>query len=367
MKILTVVGARPQFIKAAMVSRALSAYNTGQVAGSLLREVLVHTGQHYDEYMSSVFFQDLQIPAPAYHLGIGSGSHGRQTGLMLEGLERVMEQERPDMVLVYGDTNSTLAGSLAAGKLHIPVAHVEAGLRSYNRAMAEEINRVLTDHLSALLFCPTAHAVKNLSLEGIVKGVHLVGDVMAEALEASLPLARSRSTVLARLSLEPKTYHLATVHRAENTDQKENLERILWALVRLDCPVVFPCHPRTQKMIEQFGLVSVLEGSRVRLVEPVGYLEMLCLEADAAVILTDSGGVQKEAFWLGVPCVTLRNETEWVETLEDARNVTVGTHPEAILAAVRQHQEERGRFSRLSLESYREAGRRIVAHLVAAT
>lgn len=343
MKLLTVVGARPQFVKAAMLSRAIPAFNEGCGGESPIREVLVHTGQHYDAHMSAVFFEELKLPSPDYHLEIGSGPHGRQTGRMLEALEAVMEKEKPDYVVVYGDTNSTLAGGLAACKLHIPVAHVEAGLRSFNRAMPEEINRVVVDHLSTLLFCPTILAVKNLSCEGIVKGVHLVGDVMYEILRESLPLAKSRSRILRRLALQPKTYNLLTVHRAENTDQPERLTSILEAVARLDRPTVFPCHPRTKKMIEQFGLMPLTRAPRVRMIEPVSYLDMLHLEAEAALILTDSGGVQKEACWLGVPCVTLRDETEWAETVESGWNVVAGTDTEAVCSAVRRQADSRHR------------------------
>jgi UDP-N-acetylglucosamine 2-epimerase (non-hydrolysing)/UDP-GlcNAc3NAcA epimerase len=341
MKILTVIGARPQFIKAAPVSRAILALNAARAGREGIVEVLVHTGQHYDREMSDVFFQELNLPEPAYHLGVGAGPHGRQTGRMLEGVERVLELERPDLVLVYGDTNSTLAGALAAGKLGIPIVHVEAGLRSFNRAMPEELNRVVTDHLSTHLFCPTSLAVKNLSCEGIVKGVHLVGDVMREVLMLSLPIARARSQVLARLSLQPKTYGLVTVHRAENTDVRERLAGILQALARLDRPAVFPCHPRTKKMVEQFGLAPLLESSSARVIEPLSYFDMLRLESEAAVILTDSGGMQKEACWLGVPCVTLRDETEWVETVEAGWNRLAGADPAAIVAATRAALEAR--------------------------
>ncbi len=334
MKILTLIGARPQFIKAAPVSRAIRSFNLGCTGAAAIVEVLVHTGQHYDREMSDVFFQELDLPEPAHHLGIGAGSHGQQTGRMLEGVERVLEMERPDLVLVYGDTNSTLAGALAAGKLRIPIAHVEAGLRSFNRAMPEELNRVVTDHLSAYLFCPTNLAVKNLSCEGIVKGVHLVGDVMYDVLRMSLPIAEARSQVLERLSLSPKAYDVVTIHRAGNTDVRERLAGILQALARLNRPAVFPCHPRTKKMIEQFGLAPLLSASRLRVIAPLSYLDMLRLESEAAVILTDSGGMQKEAYWLGVPCVTLRDETEWVETVEAGWNRLAGTDPGAIVAAM---------------------------------
>ncbi|GIX49588.1 MAG: UDP-N-acetyl glucosamine 2-epimerase [Candidatus Tectimicrobiota bacterium] len=326
MKVVSIVGARPQFIKCAPVSRALRA---------VASEVLVHTGQHYDAAMSEVFFRDLELPPPAYHLGVGSGSHAYQTGEMLKRIEAVLLAERPDWVLVYGDTNSTLAGALAAAKLHLPVAHVEAGLRSFNRAMPEEINRVLTDHLACLLLCPTETAVANLAREGLTAGVHLVGDVMYDALWDHLEVAERRSTILEQLGLEPRAYLVATVHRAENTDQPARLKALLVALERLaqeGYPVVFPVHPRTR---QQLAALDWRPGPRLHLLSPLPYLDMLRLEAAAAVILTDSGGVQKEAYWLQVPCVTLREETEWVETVHTGWNVLVGTDVARIVEAVR--------------------------------
>lgn len=333
MKVLTVVGARPQFIKAAVVSRAIPVFNESHHRDRRIQEVMVHTGQHYDDNMSAVFFQELNMPEPAHHLGVGSGSHGQQTARMLERLEPVMERERPDLVLVYGDTNSTLAGSLAAGKVRIPVAHVEAGLRSYNRAMPEEINRVVTDHLSALLFCPTDRAVKNLSCEGIVTGVHRVGDVMYDSLLYNLARADRRAGVLAELGLQQGQYGLATIHRAESTDRPETVTGILSSLGRLGLPIVVPLHPRTRAVLDAAGVGHV--SGPVRLIAPVSYHEMLILERHARLILTDSGGVQKEAFLLGIPCVTLRNETEWVETVEAGWNRVAGTAPDAVEAAAR--------------------------------
>ena len=338
MRVLTVVGARPQFIKAAVVSRAIPAFNAQAGHRRQIQEVLTHTGQHYDDKMSAVFFEELAIPAPAHHLGVGSGPHGQQTGRMLERLEQVLESERPDLVLVYGDTNSTLAGSLAASKLRIPVAHVEAGLRSYNRAMPEEINRVITDKLSALLFCPTDRAVKNLSCEGIVTGVHLVGDVMYDSLLYNLAKADRRAGVLAELGLQQGQYGLATIHRAETTDRPETVTGILSALGRLGLPIVVPLHPRTRAVLDAAGVGHVC--GPVRLIAPVAYHEMLILERHARLILTDSGGVQKEAFLLGVPCITLRNETEWVETVELGWNRLAGTDPEAIVMAAHGALEE---------------------------
>ena len=330
MKIVTVVGARPQFIKAAPVSRAL------REAG--LDEFLVHTGQHYDYAMSQVFFDELGLDTPDLDLNVGSGSHGRQTGQMLADLEDVMRVQAPDWVIVYGDTNSTLAGALAAVKLQIPVAHIEAGLRSFNRAMPEEHNRVLTDHCSDLLCCPTQTAVDNLAREGIARGVHLVGDPMYDAVLHFAARARLNSTILRDLGLTPKGYVLATVHRPYNTDQPGNLRSILRALADLDERVVFPVHPRTrQKLAELDGFfLTASVGANVCLTEPVGYLDMLCLEENARVILTDSGGVQKEAYFLQVPCVTLRPETEWVETVAAGWNVVVGTDRERIVEVVRK-------------------------------
>jgi UDP-GlcNAc3NAcA epimerase len=326
-KVLSIVGARPQFIKAAPVSRALR---------PAADEVLVHTGQHYDHQMSAIFFDDLGLPEPDYNLGIGSGSHGWQTGQMLIRVEEVLYTECPDWVLVYGDTNSTLAGALAAVKLHIPLAHVEAGLRSFNRQMPEEHNRVLTDHAADLLFCPTQTAVDNLAREGIAHGVHLVGDVMIDALLYNSTLAEEHSDLLARLDLEPGSYALATVHRPSNTDDPERLQAILTALCELQVPVIFPVHPRTRQRMAEFDLSVPEPGCQnVRLLEPLGYLDMLHLEKHARLILTDSGGVQKEAFFFAVPCVTLREETEWVETVDAGWNCLVGANRMAILQAAR--------------------------------
>lgn len=333
MNLLTVVGARPQFIKAAVISRAIQAFNERHLPGRRVQEVLVHTGQHYDDNMSAVFFQELGVPAPSHHLGVGSGPHGEQTGRMLEGLERVMRDERPDIVMVYGDTNSTLAGALAASKLGLPVAHVEAGLRSFNRTMPEEINRVVTDHLSALLLCPTARAVKNLSCEGITAGVYLVGDVMYDSLLFNLRRAEQRAGILERLGRRPGEYALATIHRAENTDRPVTLRTLIATLGNLSLPVVLPLHPRTKAALQAAEVGEAQE--HVLMVPPVSYHEMLILERHARVILTDSGGVQKEAFLLGVPCVTLRSETEWGETVDAGWNRLAGADPEAIVAATR--------------------------------
>ena len=309
-KILTVVGARPQFIKAAPVSHALAAVG--------LVEILVHTGQHFDALMSDVFFDELDIPKPSYNLEVNSLSHGAMTGRMLEKIEVAMLAEAPKMVLIYGDTNSTLAGALAAAKLHIPVAHVEAGLRSFNRRMPEEINRVVADHLSELLFCPTSTAVQNLRNEGISRGVHAVGDVMFDATIAAVNRAEGRSRILETLGIAPKSYAVATIHRQENTDEPKRFARVMTWLERTarEQLVVMPTHPRTRKLLESSGIK--LKG--VRLIEPLGYLDMAWLARHAAQIVTDSGGLQKEAYFHRVPCVTLRDETEWVETLEAGWN-----------------------------------------------
>ena len=308
MKIVSIIGARPQFIKAAAVTRALNSIAT-------IDHVLVHTGQHYDENMSEIFFEELDIPRPDYHLGIGSGTHGAQTGRMLKAIEQLMLQIAPDMVLVYGDTNSTLAGALAAVKLHIPVAHVEAGLRSFNRRMPEEINRVLTDHASDLLFAPTAAGVQNLKIEGISKDrIFLVGDVMYDISLRYGAQAEKQSLILKKLGLRSRHYVLATIHRAENTDSTERLRNIFEGLdlAAREIPVVIPLHPRTRQAVNRNGLM--LEHARI--IEPLGYLDMVMLEKNARLIATDSGGVQKEAFFYKVPCLTLRSETEWVELVE---------------------------------------------------
>jgi UDP-GlcNAc3NAcA epimerase len=323
MKVVTIVGARPQFIKAAPLSRVLRQHHT---------EILVHTGQHYDDNMSAVFFDELEIPRPDYNLGIGSGLHGAQTGAMLSSIEQVLVREQPDCVLIYGDTNSSLAGALAATKLFIRVAHVEAGLRSFNRRMPEEINRVVADHLSDLLLCPSQTAVDNLTNEGIRVGVHLVGDVMADALAFAAARATSRSNILERSKLTERGYLLATVHRPENTDNVSHLRNILAAFAEINETIIFPVHPRTRKALESAGLGTPSGG--LRLIDPVGYLDMVQLESSARMILTDSGGMQKEAYWLGVPCVTLRGETEWVETVQTGWNQIVGADRQRIVQAV---------------------------------
>lgn len=311
MKICTIVGARPQFIKAATVSRVVAHCDD-------IEEVIIHTGQHYDANMSENFFDELKIPTPAYNLNIGSGLHGLQTGKMLGDIESVLLKEKPDWVLVYGDTNSTLAGALAAAKLHIPVAHVEAGLRSFNRKMPEEINRITADHLSQLLFAPTDNGYQQLLKEGMAKEqIRNVGDVMFDATLFYNEFNANRETICEKQNLSPKSYALVTIHRAENTDNMTRLSHILGALSELssELDVLLPLHPRTRVMLESKNLLNSVKNS-IQLIEPVGYLDMLALEQSAQCIITDSGGVQKEAYFNKVPCITLRDETEWVELIK---------------------------------------------------
>ena len=335
MKIATVLGARPQFIKAAAVSRVMGQHKD-------FAEIVAHTGQHYDAGMSDIFFADLQIPTPRHNLGVGSAPHGAQTGSMLAKIEEILLLEKPDAVLVYGDTNSTLAGALAAVKLHIPVAHVEAGLRSFNRRMPEEINRELTDRISGWLFCPTEQAVVNLEAEQVTGNVYNTGDVMYDSYLHNLKRAEDASTILADLDLEEKDgaayYYLATVHRPENTDQTERLRSIFEALDSLDSPVVLPLHPRTAKILKE---ESIQVGEAIRLVEPLSYLDMCLLEKRAQIILTDSGGLQKEAYFSRTPCITMRDETEWVETVEGGWNKVVGADKKQILAAVEAFRDNK--------------------------
>lgn len=324
MKIISIIGARPQFIKYAPLSKELrKAHN----------EILIHTGQHYDDEMSELFFRELKIPEPNYNLNVGSGSHGEQTGEISKRIESVLMSEKPDFVLVYGDTNSTLAGALAAVKLHIKIGHVEAGLRSYDRNMAEEINRVLTDLCSDILFAPTKTAVENLKREGIIRGVYLTGDVMVDALNANITIAKQKSRILDFLEINPKEYCLTTVHRAENSDDFERLRSIVDAFCESETLMVFPCHPRTEKMLKIFRLWNRLI-EKVNVIKPVGYCDMLVLEKNAEKIITDSGGVQKEAYILKVPCITLRDNTEWVETVKDRWNILVETEKNKIVDAI---------------------------------
>jgi len=322
LKVLTVIGARPQFVKAAMLSRVLRRRHD---------EVLVHTGQHYDDLMSDIFFRELGLPQPDLNLGVGSGSHATQTARAMEGLEAAMVEQRPDVVVVFGDTNSTLAGALAAAKLGLPVAHVEAGFRSYERALPEEINRVLTDHVSTYLFCPTQNAMECLAREGIVDGVHHSGDIMYDSLLSILPRVKPvAQTVLEDYGLQARGYYLSTVHRAANTDDPAPLARVFSALSQLDMPVILPLHPRTRAALDR---ASISVGSNVRLLEPVGYLEMVALERMARAVISDSGGVRREAYFLGIPCVTLREDTEFPETLIDGWDVLAGDDTERIVQA----------------------------------
>lgn len=339
MKIVTVVGARPQFVKAAAVSRAIREFNQ-ENNGHNIHEVIVHTGQHYDKNMSQVFFDQLDIPRPDYNLAIGGGTHGAMTGQMLEKIEHILMAEMPDWVLIYGDTNSTLAGAIAASKLHIPVAHVEAGLRSFNMRMPEEINRILSDRVSTLLLCPTEIAVENLKKEGIVRGVNNVGDVMYDASLFYRDMAASQSAILSDLSLDNKGYVLVTCHRAENTDDPKRLSEIVDGLSAIaeKIRVVLPLHPRTRKMMNEQGLIQKL--GKVELLEPVSFLDMVRLEESARVIITDSGGVQKEALFFKVPCITMRDETEWVETVELGWNQLVEASGEKMFNAVVNAMDE---------------------------
>lgn len=324
MLIASVVGARPQFIKAVPISKVLRKKH---------QEILIHTGQHYDTKMSEIFFKELNLPYPKYHLGVGSGPPGWQVGSMLIQLEKILVEEKPELVIVYGDTHTTLAGALAAAKLNIPLAHVEAGLRSCNDIMQEEKNRMITDHLSKLLFCPTPNAVQNLEKEGIIKGVYLVGDVMVDTLKFFFPISENHSKILKKLNLSPKSYFLATIHRAENADNPARLASLLKGLSKLEKPVILPLHPRTRKQLKKTRLNDY---RNIVILNPVGYLDMLALEKNAKLILTDSGGVQKEAYLLHVPCVTLREETEWNETVKVGCNALAGCNPNQIVETAKK-------------------------------
>ena len=373
LKIASIVGARPQFIKLAPIAKLLSTPHLSPLTSHvspLTSHLIIHTGQHYDYEMSQVFFEELGIKAPDYHLGVGSGLHGWQTAEMIKRIEEVLLKEKPHIVIVYGDTNSTLAGALTAAKLHIPIAHVEAGLRSFNKKMPEEINRILTDHCSDILFCPTETAVNNLYKEGFTNifnngklidetsitshpshltshisplTSHLsplvinVGDIMYDALLLYLELARKKSNILEKLKLTGKEYYLATLHRAENTDNLENLRNIFEALVEIskDIPIILPLHPRTKNSIKSLNPSLLTSHFSLRIIDPVSYFDMLVLEANAKIIFTDSGGVQKEAFLFKVPCITLRNETEWIETVQSGWNMLVGADREKIINAQR--------------------------------
>ncbi|MDP4210827.1 MAG: UDP-N-acetylglucosamine 2-epimerase (non-hydrolyzing) [Bacteroidota bacterium] len=334
MKIVTIVGARPQFIKAATVSRIVKNYPD-------IREIIIHTGQHYDNNMSDIFFTELGIPQPDVNLGVGSGSHGAQTAHMLEGIEKILMAEKPEWLMVYGDTNSTIAGALAAAKLNIPIAHVEAGLRSFNRTMPEEINRIATDHVSNVLFAPTQNAMNLLASEGLTDKAIFTGDVMYDSILYYSKMAAEKCSLSKITDIEAGGYYLATVHRQENTDNLHNLQSIFRAFSELDKPVILPLHPRTRKLIEK-----IKYSSNIRIIDPVGYLEMITLLSNSHKVLTDSGGLQKEAFFMKKPCVTLREETEWIETLEDNWNFVVGTNYEKILGkiAITQFGDQKNMF-----------------------
>jgi UDP-GlcNAc3NAcA epimerase len=355
MKLCTIVGARPQFIKAATVSRVIASQ-------SHIQEVIVHTGQHYDANMSDQFFEELNIPTPTYPLAVGSGLHGEQTGTMLTKIEAVLLLEAPDWVLVYGDTNSTLAGALAAAKLHIPVAHVEAGLRSFNRKMPEEINRIVADHLGTVLFTPTDHGYQQLLKEGIPpEKIHNVGDVMYDATLYYNERNAQRQTLVDAFNLQGQAYTLATIHRAENTDCDQRLTHIVNALLELSAkmPVILPLHPRTVVSLDRLNLLDALK-KQVRVIEPVGYLDMLALEQHATCIVTDSGGVQKEAYFNRVPCITLRDETEWVELVELGWNTLCSPNEPFSLLPIMSASRPSSRESERQLYGNGDAAEKIV-------
>ena len=338
-KLLSIVGVRPQFVKAAMVCAAVARHNQPLPREQRIKHLLLHTGQHYDYEMAAVFFQQLPLPVPDFNLGVGSATHGSQTATMLRGTERILLKEKPDGVIVYGDTNSTLAGTLAAVKLHIATAHVEAGLRSFNRRMPEEINRIAADHLSDMLFCPTQAAVELLGREGVTNNVFFTGDVMLDAVKTFAPVAAQQSQVLNRLGVAPNRFILVTIHRAENTDSVERMENLVEMLCRLDRPTVFPVHPRLRAKLAQEPAYQKMDRAlasavHLKMVPPLSYLDMLHLESNCQLVMTDSGGVQKEAYFLGRPCVTLRDETEWTETLQGGWNRLAGTSPDTIVPLV---------------------------------
>lgn len=365
MKLVTIVGARPQFVKAAVVSREIAKFSNNTDMPFL--EIMIHTGQHYDANMSDIFFQEMDIPQPHYHLNVGGGTHGMATGRMLERIEESLLENRPDAVLVYGDTNSTLAGALAAAKLHIPVAHVEAGLRSFNMLMPEEVNRVLTDHVSKMLFCPTDVAISNLANEGITQSrakdisVLNVGDVMYDALLYYKDKAKPSRKLIELLKGLHCGFYLATVHRAENTDDLGKLRNIMMALDQISktIPVILPIHPRTSKILKS----SSMEFSNIRFIDPVGYFDMIALLSACSGVFTDSGGLQKEAYWMSKYCVTLREETEWVELIEAKYNLLAGADFGSIMAA---EESIKGKTLKDTPGFYGDghAGEKIVAHLV---
>jgi UDP-GlcNAc3NAcA epimerase len=319
MKIVSVIGARPQFIKSAPLSKELSRFH---------EEIIIHTGQHYDFNMSDIFFQELEISKPNYFLSVGSGTHGKQTGLMLSGIEEILLKEKSDLVLVYGDTNSTLAGAISASKLHIPIAHVEAGLRSFNKKMPEEINRILTDHVSDLLFVTSNSAKLQLMKEGIENNVHIVGDIMYDAILKYKEIATYKSQILKNLHLDKNNYIVSTIHRAENTDFRDKLESIFSSFSKINSQIVLPLHPRTKKKIEEY---SIAVSQNIQIIDPLGYLDMLNLVQNAECVFSDSGGLQKESYYLGVPCLVLREESEWMEIVNSGWNRIVGSDQNKIL------------------------------------
>lgn len=350
-KIVTVIGARPQFIKCAPVSRKIR---------QCFNEVIIHTGQHYDKNMSDIFFDELVISKPNYNLEVGSGMHGVQTAAMLSGIENILINEKPDAVIVYGDTNSTLAGTIAASKLHIPVFHIEAGLRSYNKSMPEEQNRIVTDVLSTILFCPTEASVYNLSKEGINKNVYNVGDVMYDSTIESLPIAEKKSNILQRMNVTNEEFIIATIHRAENTDNIERLISIIDALNEIDKRVIIPIHPRTRKIISNY---NVTVADNINLIEPVGYFDMLVLQKNAKKIVTDSGGIQKEAFFLKTPCIVTRNETEWTELVDIGANILTGADRNKIINAIHYFEGIKD-YSKYSLYGNGNSSSRICEYIL---
>lgn len=342
MKVVSIVGARPQFVKLAPLARAIDAHNRAtKIDGAAIEHIIVHSGQHYDAGMSDVFFTELQIPKPDYNLEIGSGSHGWQTGRMLEKLDQLLADLAPDRVVVYGDTNSTLAGALAAVKRHYKLIHVEAGLRSFNRRMPEEINRIVADHVCDVLLAPTQTAIDNLKAENLAQCTVFTGDVMYDTVLFNSQLAAQHSSVVARMGLTANGYGMVTIHRAENTgpNQLRNILDTLNTISAQHFPLVFPVHPRTRACLDE-QLRDWQANTQLLLIEPKGYLDMLQLVSNARVVLTDSGGLQKEAFFLNRPCITLREETEWVETVSGGGNVVCGTQTEAVLRAVQYWQQQ---------------------------
>ena len=333
MKIASIIGARPQFVKEMPIVKEIRKNH---------HEIIIHSGQHYDYEMSKLFFQDLDIPKPDYNLDVGSGSHGKQTGEMLIKLESVLLKEKPDLVIVSGDTNTTLAGAIAASKLNIRLAHIEAGMRNFDKTMPEEINRIVTDHVSDILFCSSNISASNLKREGITKNVHIVGDVMIDAIKANIKTAERKSDILKKLKLKSKDYLVATVHRAGNTDKKENLGAIINAFLKSEEKIVFPVHPRTEKCLKLHGIYKKLKNTNVVMTKPVGYMDMLVLEKNARKILTDSGGVQKEAYFFNVPCITLLDATEWTETVENGFNILVGANSKKILDSINNFEITKG-------------------------